>query len=74
MDAFAGGPGVLLGYGKKEDNLCLWDMGEEMPIQRFQGAGPLCLVNGKPRGAEVLGNPLAPGIAKKTPPVICSTK
>eukprot|EP00913_Durusdinium_trenchii_P033470 g31335.t1 len=41
MDAFVGGPGVLLGYGKKGDNLCLWDMAEEAPKLNFQGPSPV---------------------------------
>ena len=43
MDAFVGGPGVLLGYGKKGDNLCLWDMAEEAPKLNFQGPSPVHL-------------------------------
>lgn len=37
MDAVPGGRGVLLGYGKKSDNLVLWDMGEDQVAQRFEG-------------------------------------
>ena len=36
MDAFPGGRGVLLGYGKKTENLMLWDMAEERAIHVFQ--------------------------------------
>ncbi|CAJ1456481.1 unnamed protein product [Effrenium voratum] len=37
MDAVPGGRGVLLGYGKKSDNLVLWNMAEEQVVQRFEG-------------------------------------
>lgn len=35
MDALPGGRGVLLGYGKKTENLMLWDMAEERAIHLF---------------------------------------
>eukprot|EP00435_Cladocopium_sp_Y103_P034308 s1640_g8.t2 len=37
MDALPGGRGVLLGYGKKTENLMLWDMAEERAIHVFPG-------------------------------------
>ena len=40
-DAFPGGPGILVGFGRKTDNLHLWDMGEEQVRQRFTQAGPI---------------------------------
>ena len=42
MDAHAGGRGVLVGYGKKSDNLTLWDMAEGRPLQTFVGGKPSC--------------------------------
>jgi len=41
MDAFAGGRGVLVGLGKKKDNLLLWNMAEEQVLQRFTQDGPI---------------------------------
>lgn len=44
MDAVAGGAGVLLGYGKKQENLVLWDMAEDKATRHFEGhASPVCL-------------------------------
>lgn len=37
MDAHPGGRGVLIGYGKKTDNLSLWDMAEGSILHSFEG-------------------------------------
>lgn len=37
MDAHAGGRGVLVGYGKKTDNLSLWNMAEGTCLQTYEG-------------------------------------
>ena len=47
MDAFAGGAGVLLGYGKKQENLLLWDMAESKALRHFEGStSPVCASRG----------------------------
>ncbi|CAE7262464.1 unnamed protein product [Symbiodinium natans] len=40
-DAFPGGPGILVGLGKRSDNCYLWDMGEEQVRQQFAQQGPI---------------------------------
>mmetsp|Transcript_41210 Transcript_41210/g.95770 ORF Transcript_41210/g.95770 Transcript_41210/m.95770 type:complete len:509 (+) Transcript_41210:60-1586(+) len=58
MDAVSGGPGALIGFGKKSDNLLLFNLAEESVVQRFEGqTSPIfscCL--GRSRGVALSGS------------------